>query len=59
MDIRPEHLPVVRAADQDGYDGGYVAVHLHWEAYGRTPEEARKNLAKKLNKIPVKKSHRK
>lgn len=59
MNIRPEHLPVVEAADQDGYDGGYVALHRHWSAYGRTREEARENLAKRLNKIPVKKPDRK
>ena len=31
-----------KAADQDGYDGGYVASDGENEAWGETPEKARR-----------------
>lgn len=39
-------LTVSQAADQDGYDGGYVARTPELEAWGETPEEAKQNLVK-------------
>lgn len=33
-----------QAADQDGYDGGYLACTATAEAWGETPEAAKENL---------------
>ena len=35
---------VSAAADQDGYDGGYVAREGDREAWGKTPEQAKEAL---------------
>ena len=47
--VQAEHLAVVKAADQDGYDGGYMALHKDYEAWGATAEEARVRLAAIVN----------
>jgi predicted RNase H-like HicB family nuclease len=55
MDSRARYAPTVEAADQDGYDGGYCALHQWWSAWGRTREEAREALSQLLSRVPVKK----
>jgi hypothetical protein len=47
--INAEDLPVVKAADQDGYDGGYVALFRNFSAWGETATDARVRCAKIIN----------
>jgi hypothetical protein len=52
MDVRAQYAPTVEAADQDGWDCGFVASHRGWEAWGRTRAEAREALSRILSRIP-------